>query len=146
MVKKTLKRKKLSSKDFAREIKPNMDIGEFQMKENHGKHYIHGHPLCSIKGKPYKSIVESGDILVCPLYLIESFMDKFVRIDAGAATQEEIEMKEQAKSKPRLEQVAGGYNVLNSSGVRLNNKPLNEEQASELLQIELEGEEDEEEE
>lgn len=142
---KELKRKK-KKEELKKEFRerPPVEMGEYQRIKDHGKHYIHDHPLMSIKGKKFKRVVEGGDILICPPYLVKHFMDAYVRIDAAAQTQEEIETQEDEAGKPKIEEVAGGYNVLSALGVKLNSGVLTKEEAEELLQqVQPDKEEDE---
>lgn len=140
-----MKKKKEVKKEFEKEeTTPKIKMGEFQLNRGCGNHYIHNHPLCSIKGKPNKRVVEEGDILICPPSVVSAFTDKFTRLDAGAKSQEELEAEEEVRARPSMrEEEDGKYSVFNSQGIKLNDSPLTKSEARELLQIELDEEEEE---
>ncbi len=130
------KKKAVEIEDITRE-EPSVSMGRFQMKVS-SKHYLNGHPLCSIEGKPGKDVVQKGDILICPPFIIKSFLDKFTRLDKPELSIEEEAAIEEEAIKPRIEKVGNKqYNVLSADGFKINNDPLTHKQAKELLNIEL---------
>jgi hypothetical protein len=127
MAKRRKKEEELSREDFDREEQVE-ELGEFRHKSKTGKHILGENPNMKIKGKRFKRISESGDILVCPPSIIAPFMDRFERIDVLPT------IAPSAKKKLTREHKGGGrYNVINANGVKINNDFLTKDEANELI-------------
>jgi|2_EtaG_2_1085320.scaffolds.fasta_scaffold00255_20 hypothetical protein len=127
-LKRAKKVEELSREDFERD-ETIEEVGEFRHRPRTGKHLLGKNTNFKIKGKRYKRISQSGDILICPPRLIASFHDKFERIDIlpEAVLPPEKQLK-------RVHKGGGRYDVINTvSGVKLNNDFLTKDEANELI-------------
>lgn len=112
-----------------------MEIGHFRLKEGFGKHRIHGQVTCEIQGRKGKRVVEVGDILLCPPYMVRHFMDKFERIDSHSKSQEEMEVSEKPEAPPTMiHKGKDRYDVISATGLKINHGFLSKEEAGELVQ------------
>ena len=117
--------------------------GRYKLRKECGVHYIHDNPLLEIENKPHKRVVFPGDVLLAPPRLVKHVQDKFLRLDSVTDSAEEAVRMEEERSVAHIdEKDEGEYFVITAQGIRLNDKPLNKEQAEQCLKIELEDEEE----
>ncbi|MFQ5452469.1 MAG: hypothetical protein ACE5DQ_02815 [Candidatus Paceibacterota bacterium] len=109
-------------------------MGEFRLKQGCGKHNTHGNVLCRIKGRKGQSVVFPGDILVCPVYMLDAFRDKFERLDASEASEDVVLAEQKASVPPIMKNVGKNkYNVYMKGGLKINDKPLTKDEALGLV-------------
>lgn len=125
-----VKRKEESKEQVNRRqyVETEEERGRFQLITK-GKHYLHADPLSEIEGKKHQRVAEQGDVIVCPPYKLQPFMDKFKRLDAQPCV--DAPVKEEV-ADVKIEHRGGGkYNVI-KDGQKINDTFLTKEQAEEL--------------
>lgn len=118
---------------FEEETK-GMEVGEFKLKENCGKHRMNGHKLCKIKERNGQDVVFPGDVLMCPPFVIEAFRDKFDRLDAPEDAKEAVELREIPKEPPTMHQKGKGKYDVMYDDIKINDVFLSKKEAQALIQ------------